>query len=311
MYPFDPDYLKHQETLPDSDPQKRLFTRIDFLRFDVKSIGSHGSYSLFKRLSPTHPDGRNDDGTTSELSKLEVEKWDHWQQFPNLQEVDSFSDPTGHCLVLLSWLVHTFGLRVYFSRLKDSDKKQGLTKEEREDALLENMTLDDFVFVFVQVQHNINKWNLIYRAWKLNHIAGWVDKQAIEYCECDKRLLVEADMKRISNINEWGYEFPAGAGVAGKDGKARYNAMTKFLYKTYYNKSDPVVTDNRKALHHSIQSHATRRRDREAAAQLNAPTVPPNKKKSYRLQELARDEELDDIQNDAWDDFGTDQITAV
>jgi hypothetical protein len=58
-------------------------------------------------------------------------------------------------------------LQLYYSRLSESDKKSVL-KNDKEDNILDYLTLDDFVFLFVQVKNNINKWNLMHLAWKGN-----------------------------------------------------------------------------------------------------------------------------------------------
>ena len=80
-------------------------------------------------------------------------------------------------MAFFAWLLTTFGVRVFFQRLKESEKQSGLTGGAEDNGILDKMTIDDIVFVFVQVEHNINKWKLIYEAWKQKHIPTWSDKQ--------------------------------------------------------------------------------------------------------------------------------------
>jgi hypothetical protein len=144
----------------------RVFKRLDFLRFDVRSIGSHGNDTLFQMLNPTKTNK-----PCNLPGNLEMEFWDQWKQYPNFDKVQDLTK--GKALALLAWLCQTFGLRLYYSRLSESNKKSVL-KKDNEDNILDYLTLDGFVFLFVQVKNNINKWNLMYSAWKGNTFrAGW------------------------------------------------------------------------------------------------------------------------------------------
>jgi hypothetical protein len=94
-----------------------------------------------------------------------MEILDQRSQYPNFDKVQDLTK--GKALAPLAWLCQTFGLQLYYSRLSESDKKSVL-KKDKEDNILDHLTLDGFVFLFVQVKSNINKWNLMYLAWKGN-----------------------------------------------------------------------------------------------------------------------------------------------
>jgi hypothetical protein len=147
----------------------RVFKRLDFLRLDVCSIGSHGNDTLFQMLNPTKTNK-----PCNLPGNLEMEFWDQCKQYPNFDKVQDLTK--GKAFALLAWLCQTFGLRHYYSRLSESDKKSVL-KKDKDDNILDHLTLDDFVFLFVQVKNNINKWNLMYLAWKEEHIEGWTENE--------------------------------------------------------------------------------------------------------------------------------------
>lgn len=233
-------------------------------------------------------------------AELELEFWDQWTLYPRFPEIQNLTEGDG--LALLAWLCHTFGLRIYYSRLSESDKKMVL-KKDKEDNILDHLTLDDFVFLFVQVENNINKWNLMYSAWKRKHIVSWEDNESLQACECDKRLPKE-DREKIKVINKCGYEFPNGAGVAGKDGTNRYNAMTKYLYNAYFKKNDNDYSDsvrrNRTSLDQAIKHLVEKSRAAKRAKGEDVDDLP--KTDGRKLPELcsSRDELLDEIQTTMW-----------
>ena len=267
--------------------KRKLFKRLDFLCFNVASIESAGNLQLYQYLdsqsSKTHP-----------LSNLEIEVWDSWKHYPKIPEIKDLTKGKG--LELLAWLVHTFGLRLYFSRLKESNKKMVL-KKDKEDNILDHLTLDDFVFLFVQVENNINKWNLMYSAFKNKYIDGWKGNESIQECECDRNSLGDDDMKKIKAINKCGYEFPTGSGVAGKDGKRRYNEMTKYLYNAYFSETD-ASHQNKEALDSAIKEMVEKER---AANKDNSPDNEMNLSTTKNCQELSStDEELDAIHASVW-----------
>ena len=220
----------------------------------------------------------------------ELEQWQDWKNYPDLVQLDSLSDGPG--LELLAWLVDTFGDIVTHCKLKER------VKDYDPGDLLSNMSLDDFVFTFVQVQHNINKWTLVYRAWKEQYIAAWKEKDCVEACDTDKKSLGEesVDFKRVKKINQIGYEYPTGSGVAGKDGKRRYNSVTKFLYKALYVQDNPLVDENRNALRQALVQLAEHR-----ASQWSDIDEAPAKAKKSRSDDITKDPELDEIHGLAWD----------
>jgi hypothetical protein len=266
--------------------KQRLFKRSDFLCFAVDSIRSEGNLQLYQYLKP-------ESGQDHPFPDLELEVWDSWKQYPNIPQIKDLTQGKG--LELLAWLLHTFGLRLYFSRLKESDKKL-VVKKEKEDNILDHLTLDDFAFLFVQVENNINKWNLMYSAWKSEYIEGWKENESVQHCECDRNSLSEGDAAKIKTINRCGYEYPSGAGVAGKDGKHRYNEMTKYLYNAYYAENEASKT-NREALDSAIKELVEKERAKNNDDDENMDDHSP----VNNFQELSSsDEELDAIRASEW-----------
>ena len=47
-------------------------------------------------------------------------------------------------------------------------------------SVLEDMTFNGMAFIFVQVQHNIAKWNLMYCTYKQKSIDAWKNKESIQ-----------------------------------------------------------------------------------------------------------------------------------
>jgi hypothetical protein len=105
-----------------------------------------------------------------------------------------------------------------------------------------------------------------------------------------------------SDLGECGYEFPNGAGVAGKDGTRRYNAMTEYLYKAYFKNNEDSrdsVLRNRNALNQAIKelvetSQATKKANGENLDDI----ITSNGKNVPELS--SRDEVLDAIQTSVW-----------
>ena len=235
---------------------------MDFLRFDTSSaIDSAGNKKVARAICRGIPtsDETADDGLPSKLiaellKKTEPES--EWRMFPNL--LDEYDSPVqGEALDVLAWLLHTFAGKVTSSN-KSNNSKSG--------DIFETMTVDDMVFMFVQVQHNIGKWNLMYQAFQNCEIDAWVDKKSIEECDCDKKMSPE-DTQRIKDINEYGYEYPTGSGVAGRDGQRRYEDLTIYFHEHFYKHDDPNVQRNRKILTDAHNKLVQESRERERQLQ--------------------------------------------
>lgn len=260
---------------------------MDFLRFHPKSILSNGNKLLFEHL-------RRVDSGEEEIPQEEkglfdeMEDWEDWKDFPNFTPMVDLTK--GPAVELLAWLLDSFGPIVTHCKLKESGNAFDTTD------LLANMTLDDFVFTFVQVQHNINKWNLVYKAWKNKYIDGWKDKECVDGCEYDRKHS-EDDKKKLTKINLMGYEYPPGSGCAGKYGKLRYNSLTKFFFDAYYDKDSSQVKQNRAALKAALNKLAE---ERESEEQDDKEEDRASKRQRC---DAANDSKLNQIHEMMWGDF--------
>jgi hypothetical protein len=232
-----------------------VFKRSDFLCFDVASIQSEGNLQLYQYLDPNS-------GEPHPFSHLELEVWESWREYPKIPEIKDLTKRKG--LELLAWLVHTFGQRLYLSRLTERERKVFWNNpNDNLNNILDLLTLDDLIFIFVQVENNINKWNLMYSAWKAEYIEGWKANELILDCEC---------MNKIKEINKCGYEFPPGHSVA-KECKHWYNEITKYFYDAYF-AEDEASFCNKEALETAInklveKSQATRNKDTADADEMD------------------------------------------
>lgn len=309
---FFADNRNYIDYLPDGhvDKDKTMFTRFDFLRIDVPSIGTDGNKQLKKLLDP------HAKHTPEDQSKhLEIEQWDNWKNFPNFEEYPTLTEGRG--LDLMAWLVHTFSSRVIFARLRGKRNRDRRMEEQAraETSSLDSLTLDDFTFIFCQVQHNINKWNLFYKAWKTDYIKFWEGAESIEDCEVgslkkkkkgghlndnedDKDEISPEDLKKINDMNARGYEYKDGSGFNKGQGKIRYNSIKKYLYHAYYNPKlqfRETVRANRKALDNAIKALADRKREIEQAASPNTDNNDEQSQQSSTMPDLGTDPELDEI----------------
>ena len=110
--------------------------------------------------------------------------------------------------------------------------------------------LDDLVFLFVQGQNNILKWNLLYAACGGHSGEGGILPRSTRTDE-KAETMTQEQKKLMETINMIGYEYKRGCGVSGSDGKRRYASLTKFFHKAYYSKKQDdcaLVKKNRDAL---------------------------------------------------------------
>jgi len=220
--------------LDNKDEEERGFTRMDFLQFHTEAVNSVGNRAMKDTISRCAANETNESLAFIVPLIRRAEKPASWVHFPPLSEHDDDSSPIGHTRkTLLVWLFHQFALPVCTTKNKKADsvkyESDGIQKVDVR-SVLEDMTIDDMTFIFVQVQHNIAKWNLMYCAYKQKSIDAWKNKESIQECEFDKKMTA-TDVQRIGDINKYGYEYPTGSGVAGNDGKRRYQAMFKYFYR--------------------------------------------------------------------------------
>lgn len=308
------DYLTWQDELDDADPEKRHYTRADFLRFDLDSVITEGNFvvaNLMTNPSFVHrfEDGREDPASQELWSKLEKKRTEAWTDFPKKMGAEvipqtSLTDKNGHGLQLISWLVKTFGGRVVLS--KNSTQKKRKAEGQEQEKIFAQMTVDDLAFIFVQLEHNIDKWNYTHQAFKNEWIAKWKEFDKLEECPSDERNLGKEDYRKLQKINEWGYEFKTGEGLAGKFGRKRYNGITKFFGRAYFEKDKnkrellPHVETNRCALQEEIEAHFSRERLRnnKAGGGDDSSQQPTGKKAKVAVTDHA----LDSFHSDAFDE---------
>ena len=314
------DHLPHTLTeslalvdrLPENDPNKRYFSRMDFLVFDPPSVLSEGNKERFRQLQKL---SQNDEDQKRKWEGVPVvaDWWKIWKDFPNFDNtevaISSLKDQEGSGVRLLAWLVGTFSDVVTHCKLKEGGER----KHDPNDRF-SSMTLDDFVFLFVQVQHNIDYWTLCYRAHKeKTYIDEWKLKDSVEECPSDKKSLTPEDYSKILLLRKIGFEYPTGSGVAGTDGKKRYVEMTKFLYRAYYTKDNPtVVSENRQALKQALKEYAQWSESNSCSWGGSNDTADDE---STRANKKARvdegpDSELEKIQLEQWNDFGNDVVAV-
>lgn len=229
-----------------------------------------------------------------------VESWDDWQSYPNFQEVTSFTE--GHGLELIGYLVHNFAPTVCRANFINGRYEADLM-ESGIDCWL---GIDDMVFIFLTLQHNINKWIRVYRILKdsVN-----VDGDSVDW----KSILKNKEMKKTLEKVP-GTEFQHGAGISGKDAQKRYLALTKYFNKLYFemkrdenNQPTRVYTDqvekNRDALVLLLKELVEKDSERNGNSDDAAPKLAKEPKKKRR-KEPTEDDELKDIMFQQWQAIG-------
>ena len=267
---------------------KQVFTRRDFVRFDTSSAKSQGNYDLVNHLKKLAKKELGEEWANAP----ELEKWEEWKAFPEFPDVvNTGYIKEGRALKLLAWLVVWFGDIVAHSKLKEQ------VKTYDSENVFGNMTLDDLVFAFVQVQHNIDYWTLAYRAYEnKNFIQAWKDKSCAEDCESERKSVGDHDYKKILLLRKIGNEYPQGSGVSGTDGIKRYQSMTVLFYRAYYKQGDgPLVPDNHKALRQAVEDQAKFRKSLiPSSANVSAPTA------ANTADQSCQNEELAEIEDEMW-----------
>lgn len=263
------------------------FTRRDFLSYDYQndlSIVTKGNNRLFERLKAlreAQPNANKFEG--------EVAKWSEWKDYPNFERsenMDLTQDKDDLTIHFFAWLLHTFVRCICECCYHSSLRENGLRF----------IKLDEVVFIFLQVQHNIDKWNLLEQAYETNKIPR--GKEDRDLNETEKKLMKEIDAK--------GYEFPNGAGVAGVEGERRRAAITKRLFDLFYDPAEQHrvrVNTNRVALVENLKSLMEEEENKLREAGQRVPgeqdSVAQPKKKKARKQ-TSVDEKMDSITQYAW-----------
>lgn len=290
------DHLHRVETAKDGHPVKeRKFTRVHFLSIDPESIRSKGNDEMAAKLRTAgHQAPQEDD-------PLQVEDSSDWKDYPNIEKI---SPQDLKFSTLVAWLVETFLVCVC--------SKQQIQPNKIFDA----MTNDDLTFMFVQAQHNINKWLMIDKAFKLKTFPSWEKFSGPKDVVADKHL-TDQEKKTIKAINDTGSEFPSGAGITGKDGRKRYNEITKFFHCTYFDphpNNEATVLANRneviKRLTEFTQERITFQEDEADGMGTAAPPAAPQEGTKQHGKRV-RDELLEQIQLASWDEIDGGETVAI
>lgn len=233
-------------------------TRLTFLHFgNNRSVrDSKGNLRLKDAMTST-------DGNAAVEDWMRVETREEWRDFPEIvepavapeqlfQDESSITNADGP-LALMAWILDLFGPDILSSKW---DRHCNSCRDKKElidpGSMVDLVTRDDLVYIFVQLQNNINRWILHYRAWRLKKGPScWEGTPNFASAQFTKKGLLEDDKTRLDFFDELGTEYPGGSGVSGKAGKLRYAAMTIFFHKAYFEKDSNG--------HHTV--HAQRNRD--------------------------------------------------
>lgn len=259
----------------------QLFRRHDFLLFATKSIHSNGNQRLFQRLKNAELRGQD-----TAAVEDEVEEWEKWMTFPNFEQIDSVSE--GHGLKMVAWLIHTFGPAVTYQQGSATGESfPASIRRHGTNFLGEFLGLDDLVFIFMQVQHNIDKWIFLHRLLVKKQNNGTNVVAFGKRTEDVENLLTPEERKPIETK---GYEFPHGAGISGKEAQKRYVEMTKFFHQHYFDlqgqDNKEFVEANRQALVDAItkQIEADEAKEQQKRSRSDATDSSSSKKRKLREQ---------------------------
>ena len=275
------------------------------------SIGSEGNKKLFRALNKLNDEEQMYTDLKTEDKLLGIESWEKLKGYPRLNEAD-LTKPAD--LELLAWVVETFMTFVC------AKQTSGVTKKDRNrvrtvefyDRLFDHMTLDELVFMFVQVENNINKWRMVWKAFKETLVPAWEKHDEPEDCECNKKSLAgkqdyDTSWRLVSYINEEGCEYPLGSGIAGRDGRRRCKHLKEYFSDHYFDLGRQDVKEqvlaNRKALIAAVKSYAkTKGRVPETEAELDAEES--SRRKDRGAQEPNQDiTKLRRIADAMWDEL--------
>ena len=189
---------------------------------------------------PTHTSSKNIQHTFEDWMKLGDRE--QWQKFPKLDPVTDFTDPEGPGLKLMTWLLYFFAPELLslghkWDNYLDKCSSRNILADYGN--LLELLTLDDMTYIFIQLQNNINKWQLIHRAWKKGlGPQAWENKKQFKQLDVGKKHLSDEDAKFMDTLDLFGAEYPGGSGVSGSAGMPRYAVMKRFFWMNYYKRED-------------------------------------------------------------------------
>lgn len=319
------------------------YTRYDFLRFDVSSIQSAGNRKTFKLLrekektsssqerssteQENQEDNTEDDDSSSKQSEEEEnsrddetfleeesEDWEgSWSQYPDIPPLapDHDLSKDGPALKFIAWMVHTFAPDVCFNKTSLTTYRESVLG-----AGMRFLGLDDIVFLFVQVQHNIYRWNLVFGGTREDKDGNGSSILTHDNREEKTENMTAKQKQLIKKINGLGYEYPHGSGVSGKDGRYRYGGMTKYFYRAYYsNQACPVVRANREALSSALKAMVTADMESEKEAEDEGETtgVEQQQQQKRTREDPWRDSELEKIHDDIWSSMtcGISMISSV
>lgn len=277
------------------------YTRHDFLCIDTKSVKSNNN-DLIHRILEAQSSGRpapRTDKTKRNMTE-DVENWDDWKDYPSFPKVECFTNGEG--LELMGYLVHNY------ARFVCRDSFNNGYAADVEEGSLSWLRTDDMVFIFLTVQHNINKWIRVYKLVKDN-----LDPDLTKKVDW-KALLKQKELKsKVDNLP--GTEFCHGSGISGKDAQKRYLSLTKYFNKLYFERArtemgrpltdyTDLVQGNRRALLERLQelvrTDDRRNADDDDTSSQVTDELDKNAKRKRRRKRESDDPEHDDILTAEW-----------
>lgn len=235
-------------------------TRISFLRINVQGheiptedgkpgasiAGSPGNVLLRDLMLANNKTANSisipKKGTFVFRAWMKIEKKEDWAKFPhNLYDVPSITEGPG--LELMGWLVFLFGPsilsvgKVWKAVLSEASAQDCLPDFG---MLVDKLTADDMAFIFLQIETNINKWLLQYKAWKTNKgLQSWKTVKKWKKLDVNMKRLKKEEDRTDANMAEameyFGCEFFSGAGFSKTDaGQQRYYAVKKLIKNSFY-----------------------------------------------------------------------------
>lgn len=269
------------------DPENPFkYTRLNFLRIELGSIRSQGNVQLRNDLLENQATPVPD----------EVEEWEKWSRFPNLEPYSNFCEG-GEALDFLAWVIHNFAPYVCISQGEQNMSAREWYRYQvmETESPLDWINSDDFAFTFLSVQSNINKWHRLHRL--LVELRQKEGNQSI------------ADVPNATIRQTVGAEFKKGASMGSAEGLVRYRALTKFFNSNFcfhngqsQNDKD-TVTQNQTALIAKLKRMAQDEIDKIREEADGEEQQEPTKKKARKesaIPQTACDPEYEDINDSQW-----------
>ena len=254
---------------------------------------------LFNKLQQTQENPDDD----------EVEAWEDWEAFPNIDQHSSFHE--GEVVEFLAWLIHNFApyvcIKPEYKDLREKYRYQVIEGQSFRDW----MNADDFAFTYLTVQNNINKWHRLHK--KLQELR----RQSPPGAGGEVTDVPHKEARAIP-----GSEHKKGASIGSAEGLVRCRALTKFFNSNFCDTDKQHVNHNASALLLRLQEMARIEEEKTLQdAQQNGEKEQPRKKarKDTAASQVSVDPDYESINNSEWDrlsqeldiDVVTPLVTAI